>query len=248
MGINSPSRTGISTAFRYGIRPVGGLLVLALLVAGALPARAPDRISWEIVETGELPSDLRVYADETNGIASILADVMVDEEFIAQNGTDWRDALDLALDAANGILEEVGVRLVTASVTTWESNDDQTHMARILDEVLVGAHRGSGRMILVVTCQDSVRFDGISRSSVSAAATRHVHENWERNGSLIAHEVGHLLGANHHPANEECESDGCLMEKAGYAHATEWCDDHEEIIRAYLAEAATSPTVQMGTS
>ena len=166
------------------------------------------------------------------------ADVAVDEEFIERNGTEWRDVLDLALGSANSVLKEVGVRIEMVSVSTWESDDDQAHMSRILDGVLAVTPRGTGRLLLAVTCQDSDRFDGIARDSEAAVVVRYNHDNWRYTGSLIAHEIAHLLGAAHHPEDEECESDGCVMEPAGYADVTEWCDDHREDIRAYLARAA----------
>lgn len=218
---------------------IAAFLVPALLVAGVLPAGAPDQSSREIVEASDIAVGLRVLADKVGGVSTILTDVVVDEEFMEQNGTDWRDALDLVLDSANDILKDVDVRVESVSISTWKSNDEQTHMSQILDGVLLSTQRGSGRLMLAITCQDSVRFDGIARESVSAVVIRHVHDNWQRNGSLMAHEIAHLLGAVHHPETETCESDGCLMEPAGYANATEWCDEHREAIGAYLAEAAT---------
>lgn len=213
-------------------------LALALLTAGTLPARAPDHVSGDIVEASDDPAVLRVDKGRYNGLATVFADVAVDEEFIERHGSDWLDALDLALDSANSVLKEVGVRVEMVSLSTWESNDKQAHMSRILDGVLAVTRRGPGRLLLAITCQDSVRFDGIARASNAAVVIRYNHDGWQRTGSLIAHEVAHLLGADHHREDEECESDGCVMEPAGYAHATEWCDEHREVIRAYLAAAA----------
>jgi len=214
------------------------LLVPALFTAGALPARAPGHVANDIVEAGGVPAALNIGMDRVDGLATIFADVAVDEEFIERNGTEWRDVLDLALGSANSVLKEVGVRIEMVSVSAWESDDEQTHMSRILDGVLAVTPRGTGRLLLAVTCQDSDRFDGIARDSEAAVVVRYNHDNWRYTGSLIAHEIAHLLGAAHHPEDEECESDGCVMEPAGYADVTEWCDDHREDIRAYLARAA----------
>lgn len=223
---------------RNGARLFAVLFVMSLLAAGTLPARAPFLPAGDIVEAADAPATLRVETGREGELATVFADVVVDEEFIERNGTDWRDAVDLALASANDLLEQVGVHVEMASLSTWRSNDQQSHMSRILDEVLAATQRGSGRLLLAITCQDSVRFDGMARDSMAAVVTRHVHDDWQRNGSLIAHEIAHLLGAEHHPADEECESDGCLMDPAGYAHATEWCDDHREVIGAFLAAAA----------
>ncbi|MDA1257720.1 MAG: M12 family metallo-peptidase [Chloroflexi bacterium] len=222
---------------RIGTHLVSFFVVTALVAVGTLSVRAPANFTQDIVENSGRPAALQVDMGRAEGLATLFADVAVDEEFVERHGTEWRNTLDLALDSANEVLKKVGVRVEMVSLSTWESNDDQTHMSRILDGVLATTQRGSGRLLLAVTCQDSVRFDGMARDSAAAVVARYIHDDWQRNGSLIAHEIAHLLGAEHHPTDEECESDGCLMEPAGYAHAAEWCDDHIEAIGAFLAAA-----------
>ncbi|MBT3942257.1 MAG: hypothetical protein HOF43_06050 [Chloroflexi bacterium] len=214
------------------------MTAVALLVAGVSTARAPGPIDFDIVETSDNPSVFQIDLNVPDGVAVVFADVLVDEEFTDRHGSDWRDALDLMIGSANDVLSEVGVQVQVDSISTWHSDDDQAHISRILDGALDEAQRGSDRILLAVTCQDSIRLDGVSRTSRSAVIVRYNHDDWQRNGSLIAHEMGHLLGADHHGADEKCESDGCLMEPSGYANATEWCDDHRDAIGAFVAEIA----------
>ncbi len=222
------------------IRVLAALVVLALFAAGTVPVRAPVTTALDIVEPDPSSTGIQFDLGHVEGFGTIFADVVIDEEFTERHGVDWEDTLALMLNSANDVLKPIGVRIEMVSLSTLESSDDQTHMSQILDGALHDAQRGVDRILLAVTCQDSVRLDGVARESESAVIVRYNHDEWQRNGSLIAHEVGHLLGAEHHPVGEKCESDGCLMEPAGYVHATEWCDDHRDDIGALLAATARS--------
>jgi predicted Zn-dependent protease len=51
---------------------------------------------------------------------------------------------------------------------------------------------------------------------------------------LIAHEVGHLLGATHHGDDEECGDDECIMAYTGYIRTKDWCQHHLEAIEGNI--------------
>lgn len=167
----------------------------------------------------------------------LLTDVAVDEDFIERVGPDWENEVTRILVHANEILGQVGLMLQPSRTIRWDSDDSEVSMKRLLDAV-DSSDPVSGRLLLAITCQDTVVFDGWADGSGRRAIVQYYHDSSWRTSTLISHELGHLLGIQHHDEDEECDSDGCIMDDKGYAHADTWCDHHKEQIESLLANTA----------
>ncbi|MEE9261767.1 MAG: hypothetical protein V3U95_04215, partial [Dehalococcoidia bacterium] len=77
----------------------------------------------------------------------------------------------------------------------------------------------------------TVRYDGFARESGSRMIVQFYPEDRKRTHALIAHEVGHLLGVDHHEDEDECTDEGCIMDRRGFAHTTTWCEHHRKVIQ-----------------
>ncbi|MEE9325313.1 MAG: M12 family metallo-peptidase [Dehalococcoidia bacterium] len=184
----------------------------------------------------KLPGDLVFYSD-TSGETSVylLADVAVDEDFVNQIGDGWETQAHRMVEEANAFLSEVDLNIRVASIQQWHSDGTQDSMAGHLSSAEEQIQRAPGHLLLAITCQDTGKTDGLAQKSMSRIIVRFYHECPKCNSVLIAHEVGHLLGAGHHENEEECTEEGCIMDHRGYAHTT-WCQHHKQLIRENIAE------------
>ncbi len=178
-----------------------------------------------------LPSALTFLREaDDEALVVLLVDVAVDEDFIRQVGEKWLGEVFEMITGANSLLSQIGLTVRVASVQEWRSEDFQDSIANLLASAESQVHRANGRLLLAITCQDTVKYDGWAQEGNERVIVKFYHEGQKRNSALIAHEIGHLLGARHHEDDEECTGDGCVMDQKGYAHATTWCDHHQEVV------------------
>ncbi len=168
-------------------------------------------------------------------LVHIEADVAVDDDFVGRMGSDWLDEVDETVDGANRLLEKVGVRIDVASVQRWRSDETEVSSSALLASAVAQVQGVPGRLLLAITSQDTVKYDGWADVPGGRVLSHFYHQGKRRNHALIAHEVGHVLGARHHENEDECTEDGCIMDEAGYAHADTWCEHHERAIRQHIA-------------
>lgn len=234
-------------------RLMAGMLVAILLFAAHLPlvledpgrSLHDDALKAERTGSpGHSFGDL-AFHETTTGDAPvyILADVAVDEEFVAKVGERWQKHLYETLDEVNVLLTPVGLSVKAASAQRWKSDDTWYYVSSHIKSAEQQVQRTPGRVFLALTGQDTVRYDGWARESGNQMIVQFYKENQGRTHSLIAHEIGHLLGASHHEDEERCTEYGCIMDRTGYAHATTWCEHHEQLIQENIASrmATRSP-------
>ena len=184
----------------------------------------------------QLSEGLTLYRDPFDeGSTYLLADIAVDEDFIAQVGKGWEPYVYQAVDDANYLLEPVGMRIVAASIQRWHSDDEEESLAAHLSSAEQQVRHNLGRLLIVITSQDTVKFDGWAVAARDRVGVQFYLYDPQRSVALIAHEVGHILGARHHEEEEECTSDGCIMNRSGHAHLTSWCEHHQHLIRENVA-------------
>ena len=226
---------------RLSARLATAMLAASLLlpsIPGAFPGLAHAPLRHEPVEVehslgqSQLPGPLVFYRGETpKQPYLVVADVAVDEEFVGRVGDEWRAEVNRMVEEANLLLSQIGLAISVASIQRWRSKDTWTRISDHLDSAEEQVGRAPGRLLIVITCQDTVKYDGWAQKSSGRMIMQFSHGNQRRNSALIAHEVGHLLGAIHHENEEECTEDGCVMDSSGYAHASTWCKHHRQQIQ-----------------
>ena len=110
-------------------------------------------------------------------------------------------------------------------------------LAVLLDEALEQIGHPTSAAIIVLTNQEiheQPDYDGWAASRIPAVIVKAREPSRPTFASLVAHEFGHVLGADHHVDDHECTEGGCLLEFRGYAHGYRWCNDHRDVIAAAL--------------
>ena len=178
-------------------------------------------------------SSIKAPADD--GSVEVLVDLAVDEDFVFRAGGGWESQGYQMVATANELLMPLGLSITLVSVQRWRSESTLRQLSALLASAERQVETVPGRLLLAVTAQDTTRYDGFAEESGSRVIVRFWPDNQDRNAMLIAHEVGHLLGSKHHAEEKECTEEGCIMNRKGYAHATEWCAHHQRLIRENIA-------------
>lgn len=180
---------------------------------------------------------LKVHRDAgTNALPYLTVDVAVDEDFIQTVGSTWRVEAIRIVDESRVLLAEVGVDVRVASVQVWRS-DEGASVTDLMHAFPEQVHSTDGNLLLAITGQYMGSYDGWAQRSSGALIAHYYSRRPHNTVALLAHEVGHLLGAEHHASEDECTGDGCVMDREGFVHADDWCDHHLEVIQETLDAA-----------
>lgn len=226
---------------RFLVRLATASLVVSFLLPG-YPGILSDDTSTQFHDEpvrAEYGTEIDDYAQEMvffheateEDLVNIPADVVVDEEFVNFANDDWLVELQDTLDGANDVLSAVGVKVKIESVQKWQSDDNIYYISSHLKSAEEQVRRVPGHLFLALIGQHTVRHDGFALESGSRMIVQFYPKDRKRTHALIAHEVGHLLGVDHHEDEEECTGEGCIMDREGYAHAATWCEHHQNIIQ-----------------
>ncbi len=196
------------------------------------------------MDTTEDSERLHVHLEpHDSASAYLVVDVAVDEEFVATVGADWeRDAREM-VDAANRLLGQIGIAVEVGSIRRWRSYDETRDAPALLTEATGQAQRRSGRMLLALTGQAAKPLDGWSRRTRTSAIATYYPYDRAMTAALVTHEIGHILGATHHEDGHLCENGACIMNKAGFARAETWCDEHSDQIWEALVSGLSAVAV-----
>ena len=176
------------------------------------------------VPGAEMPYELRII-------------IAADEEYIESAGDEWQSAARATVLTASNLLSQIGVQVEIVGVRSWLSSDSGPGLAALLNDALEQVGPPSDAILVVLTNQEiheQPDYDGWASSQVPATILKSMEPGRPTFASLVAHEVGHLLGAGHHDDDHECTDGGCVLDPRGYAHGYRWCDDHRDTISEIL--------------
>ena len=187
------------------------VLLLALLLAlPAIPARAVP-CDGPRLAAGSMP---------TRSVEVVLAtDEAWQQTYSA--GAEAR-ARQLLVDA-NSILEPAGIALSIAEYRSWSTEGNGGSMSQLLGHLDDTVPATPGQLVIGLTARQVSRVDGLAHvGHIHLLARSHPGEP-QLDSLVVAHEIGHLLGADHH----ECEHDyDCVMAPKGFSFPPRWCELH----------------------
>jgi hypothetical protein len=205
------------------------LLVQLPAVSMILPVFAQP--ANPVVDTTETSVPLHIHLEpHGSALAYPVVDVAVDEEFVATVGADWEHEVREIIEAANQLLGQLGIAVEVGSLLRWRSDDAVGDAPELLTEASGQALRHPGHALLAVTGQAAKPLDGWSRRSRTSAIATYYRYDQAMTAALVAHAIGHILGATHHEDGYICENGACIMNRAGFARAETWCDEHADQI------------------
>ena len=204
-----------------------GLLVSLVLGVGVPRAHTAEPPAW---------LEHVISHDTSAGSGFVLrVTVAADDGFIQRHGATWqRDAASTVMGAADR-LAEIDIALQVRHIERWTSRPVPLPdlISVVVDQVGVP---DDSVLIALSTLDPRVEpnFDGWAAASVPAVVVRVDEPSNSTLDSLIAHELGHMLGLDDHGA-DGCHDHGCLMEGLGYRDGDHWCLHHMAAVALMLS-------------
>ena len=186
------------------------LLPALMLLALAIPARAVPCDGYRL-DLAMLPArDVRVI-------------IAADEAWRHTYGDGAEARAKQLLADVNRILEAAGIKLSMASYQSWSSTVHADSMSSMLRHLESAVPAPPGQLVIGLTGRQTSRVDGLAHVGHIHLVARLHPDKPQLDGLVIAHEIGHVLGADHH----DCEHDyRCVMAPEGFASPVRWCEHH----------------------
>ncbi len=186
------------------------LLLALLLVLPAIPARAVPCDDYRL-DAGAL------------GTRSVEVVLATDEAWRQTYGDEAQARARQLLVDVNHILEPTGVALSVADFQSWLSVDHAQSMSRMLSHLDSSVPAQPGQFVIGLTGRQISRVDGIAHVDHIHLVARLHPGKPQLDGLVVAHEIGHLLGAEHHKCDHDYQ---CVMAPKGFSSPPRWCEHH----------------------
>jgi hypothetical protein len=205
------------------LRPKLISIPLIFIISGAFVPSLPAH-----VHSGEalVPAQ---WQDAHPGSHSISLTVVVDEEWQRVFGPDAEEQARRVVEVSAAHLRPADIDLRIAALETWTSDDDGDSLHGLLDELELSRGPIETDMVIGLTAgQYAGKVDGVARPRRPYVVVKHHPRHPERDAYVLTHEIGHVLGLDHHA----CPDGRCFMADHQYDLREHWCSDHLEILRA----------------
>ncbi len=192
-------------------RPRTGVLLATIILAlPAIPAQAVPCDAYRL-DIASLPRQ---------ELAIVVA---MDEAWQQAYGVEAEATARQLIAATNRVLEPTGIRLAVTDYLTWAGQEGGPSMSGMLEHLESSVPARPDQFVIGLTGRQISRVDGIAHvGHIHLVARRHP-DRPSYDGLVVAHEIGHLLGAKHH----DCDHDyRCVMAPKGFGLPARWCAHH----------------------
>ncbi len=182
------------------------------------------------------------WQDAHPGPHVISLTVVVDEEWRRKFGPDAEQQARRVVELSTAHLRPAEIDLRFAGLETWTSDDDSVSIHGLLDQLELSRSPAEADMVVGLTAGQYVsKVDGVARPRRPYTVIKHHPSYPERDAYVLTHEIGHVLGLDHHA----CPDGRCFMADHKYDGREHWCSDHLELLKGnggyfhYLRDAGS---------
>ncbi len=216
-------------------RDIGRAIALSVLALGTIWLVAATGISRGIDALGLWQTDAihvlecgRQLAptSEVVPVQSSLRAAVVTDDGWQELGTEGTPARSLVVEAA-GLLRGAGVSVTPVSVRNWNPPPEAESPQEILASAKAALPVGDADIVIVLTTRSKTSDDGAADVGGRHAVVRHHPGARAKDIVVLAHELGHLLGAHHGCDTVDA---GGVMEATGFTNAELLCPCTRRVI------------------
>ena len=202
--------------------PAFSIAVLAAALAFAVPSGGHH----DLHSHGQVIVD-SAWSRAHPGPYTMTVTIVLDEEWHAYGADVATAQLGDVMERVRDLFLPAGIEVEWAAVMGWHSRNDRGLLRDLLGDLIASHVATETDLVVALVGQQGPGPDGLAQRLGRHITVRHHTVHPERDAMVIAHEIGHILGADHH----DCRGHRCLMEPTGFEHSEEWCPGHLRILR-----------------